>query len=108
MATTAGVSLANLNGTTTVDIVAAPAASTRRQVASVSVHNRDTVAAEVTITYNDNGTTYVAAVETLQPKERASFGPFVLDATTRKLQAALTSAITTTNPTVISTWADQA
>lgn len=44
------------NDTTPVTIVAAPGASTQRQVKFLSVFNGDTVAATVTIRLNDNGT----------------------------------------------------
>lgn len=45
------------NSTTLVDIVAAPSASTQRKVTFLSVYNKDTVTATVTISLNDNGTT---------------------------------------------------
>jgi len=44
------------NNTTAVTIVAAPAASTQRQIKFLSVRNADTAAAVVTIQYNDNAT----------------------------------------------------
>lgn len=43
-------------GATAIDIVGVPGASTQRQVKFISVQNADTVAAEVSIIYNDNGT----------------------------------------------------
>lgn len=45
------------NNTTAVTLVAAPAASTQRQVKFLSVFNADTVSATVTIQLNDNATT---------------------------------------------------
>ena len=53
-----GSTLLNTNGVTAVDIVAAPAASTIRDIDFVGVQNADTAAATITIRYNDNGTTY--------------------------------------------------
>jgi hypothetical protein len=47
------------NNSTAVDIVAAPAASTQRQVKMLTVQNADTVTATVSVLYNDNGTTRV-------------------------------------------------
>ena len=44
------------NNTTAVTVVAAPAASTPRQVKLLIVRNTDTAAATVTVRYNDNGT----------------------------------------------------
>lgn len=45
------------NGTAPVTIVSAPAASTQRDVSFVQIHNADTVAATVTVRYNNNSTT---------------------------------------------------
>lgn len=47
------------NSTTPVTVVAAPAASTQRQVKLLTIQNADTVSATVTLRYNDNGTTRV-------------------------------------------------
>ena len=55
------------NSTTPVTMVAAPASSTQRQLKFVNIYNADTVAANVTVRLNDNGTTYVLVKETLQP-----------------------------------------
>ena len=53
---TPGASDGTGNSTTNVTIVAAPAASTQRQVKFVSVTNKDTAAITVSINYNNNGT----------------------------------------------------
>lgn len=53
-----GTTVINTNSTIAVDICAAPAASTVRDIDAITVHNADTVAATVTVRYNDNGTTY--------------------------------------------------
>lgn len=53
-----GATPTNLNGTTAVDIVAAPGASTRRLVRNITICNVDTVSHTITVRYNDNGTTY--------------------------------------------------
>lgn len=50
------------NGTTVVTIVAAPAASTQRQVKEITIYNADTVNHTYTVKYNDNGTKRTVAV----------------------------------------------
>lgn len=47
------------NNTTAVDIVQSPASSTQRIVDFISIQNTDTVTQEVTVRFNDNGTTYI-------------------------------------------------
>jgi len=44
------------NSTTAVTVIAAPAASHERQVKFLTVYNKDTVAATVTVRINNNGT----------------------------------------------------
>ena len=53
---TPGSSNGATNGTTELDIVGVPGASTQRQVKLVSVQNADTAAIELSVIYNDNGT----------------------------------------------------
>lgn len=53
------------NDTTPVTIVAAPSASTQRQVKLITVYNKDTVASIVTIQYNDNTTIRIIVKITL-------------------------------------------
>ena len=53
-----GTQLTNTNSTTAVDICAAPAASTVRDIDYLSIRNRDTAAATVTVMLDDNGTDY--------------------------------------------------
>jgi len=45
-----------LNGTTSVTLVASPAAATRRVVKNITIFNKDTAAVTVTVSYNANGT----------------------------------------------------
>jgi len=56
-----GSSGGTANGTTAVDIVASPAASTRRVVSEVTVYNADTATVTAILRYNDNGTIRVIA-----------------------------------------------
>lgn len=51
-----GTQLATTNDTTPVDICAAPAASTIRDIDNVNIRNTDTAAATVTVLYDNNGT----------------------------------------------------
>jgi hypothetical protein len=53
------------NSATPVDVVAAPAASTQRQLKYLNVFNADTVAATVTVQFNDNGTVRILMKVTL-------------------------------------------
>ena len=51
-----GTQLATTNDTTPVDICAAPAASTIRDIDNVNIRNTDTAVATVTVLYDNNGT----------------------------------------------------
>jgi hypothetical protein len=53
------------NGITAVTAVAAPAASTQRQLKILTVYNNDTVSVTVTVQYNDNGTNRILTKTTL-------------------------------------------
>lgn len=61
------------NGTTPVTIVAAPAASTTRNVYAINVYNADTVSATVKLQVNDNGTIYTIVNVVLLPGYTLSF-----------------------------------
>ena len=54
------------NSTTAVDMVAAPAASTNRQVVHITVYNDDTAAATVKVRKDVSGTEYIYVNQTLQ------------------------------------------
>lgn len=62
---TEGASDGALNGTSQVTVVAAPGASTRRTIKSITIENRDTAAVTVTLSYDNNGTLRRIAVVTL-------------------------------------------
>lgn len=66
---TAGSLTGQSNSTTAVTIVAAPGASTQRQVKSINVFNADTVSATVTIRYNENSTFRIIVKATLATGE---------------------------------------
>lgn len=63
---TEGATDGALNGTSSVTLVAAPAASTRRVIKTITIQNRDTAAVTVTVSYNNNGTLRTVAKVTLQ------------------------------------------
>lgn len=80
---TPGTTASNTNGTTLVDILAAPAASTQRKVNSILVSNLDSVSKVVSVFLNDNGTSYRLTNLTLQINETLGYtdvqGWYVLD-----------------------------
>lgn len=69
----AGRSLKDSNNTTSVYLAVAPASSTQRIIDFISVYNRDTVNATVTIKYDANGTEYILFKTTLAPDERIEY-----------------------------------
>lgn len=76
------------NSTTAVTIVAAPAASTQRQVKSVSIYNADTAAATVTVRLNNAATLRTIVKAALAAGEGLHYddasGWFVLDVAARR------------------------
>jgi len=61
-----GEQIANTNGVTVTDILAAPASLYQRKVNGLSLNNIDTAPITATIIYNDNGTSYKIITVTLQ------------------------------------------
>ena len=61
------------NSTTDVNIVPAPAASTQRVVDCISIYNKDTVSATVTVKLDANGTEYILAKATVLSGERLEY-----------------------------------
>lgn len=70
---TPGRTLIDTNGTTDVNIVDAPGASTQRVIDLVSVYNADTVSQTVTIKLDANGTEYIIWVGTLASGETVQY-----------------------------------
>lgn len=62
---TEGANDGALNGTNSVTLVAAPAASTRRTIKSLTIENKDTAAVTITVSYNNNSTLRTIANVTL-------------------------------------------
>lgn len=56
---TPGRTITNTNSGTDVNIVPAPSASTQRVVDTISIYNKDTVQATVTVKFDANGTEYI-------------------------------------------------
>lgn len=70
---TPGRTLTTSNSTTDVNIGPAPAASTQRVIDFISVYNRDTVNATVTIKLDANGTEFILVITALSPGERLEY-----------------------------------
>lgn len=97
-----------LNGTSYVDVVAAPASSTYRTLGVVNFYNADTAAVEITLALDNNGTVRVLYKTTVQSGDSFIYdAPINLDATTKKLKAKMTSAAATTNPDWVSSYSDK-
>ena len=62
---TEGATDGALNGTSSVTLVAAPAASTRRTVKTITIENKDTAAVTLTVSYNNASTLRTIAKVTL-------------------------------------------
>jgi hypothetical protein len=69
----AGRSVVNTNSTTSVDFVAAPAASTQRVIDFMSVFNRDTANADVTIRMDVSATEYILWKGVIATGERMEY-----------------------------------
>jgi hypothetical protein len=70
---TPGANVTTTNGTTAVTAVAAPGASTQRQIKNITIFNRDTVDATVTVRYNDGTNTFNMISVTLHPNDTLNF-----------------------------------
>lgn len=60
-----GSHVVNTNNTTAVTITPAPSSGVNREIFTITVYNKDTAAATLTIYYDDNGTTYTVFKSTL-------------------------------------------
>ncbi len=65
--------LVDTNNTTDVDLVPAPASSTQRVVDFMSIYNRDTATATLTVKYDANGTEYILWKGDLSAGERLEY-----------------------------------
>lgn len=109
---TGGNTTSQSNGTTGVTICAAPAASTIRDIDSISVYNADTVSATVTVRVNDNSTLRIVMKAPLATGEQLYYSHgsswVVIDAN-GSVRMTIGSSIpvsddTTTNATMYPVW----
>lgn len=70
---TAGRSVVNTNGSTDVDAIAAPAASTQRVIDYFGVYNADTASITITVKFDANGTDYILWKGNLATLERLEY-----------------------------------
>lgn len=107
MAFTEGNSHGAFNGVTAVDVVAAPAAATRRIVRSIIVYNADSASRTVTLRLDDGGTERIIGRAVLAAGELYVYEvPVVLNATNKKIEGVLDAAPATTQPTFVSNYGD--
>jgi hypothetical protein len=106
MAFTPGGNETDTNGTTNVTAVAAPAASTKRMVSQVIVHNVSAAVIIANVYVNKNSTVRRVARTTLQIGETLTVGGYVLDATDESIEVDLDAAHVTTAPTIVASFAD--
>lgn len=103
MAISEGSNAGPLNGTTDVELVAAPAASTTRAVRSIHIHNRDTVAHNFTLFKKVGATSYAIDAQAGVPAGQgwrpiANADVLLLTATDQSLTADSDAGATTTEP----------
>jgi hypothetical protein len=92
---------ANLNGTTNVPIVPAPASGERNIVSNVHFYNKDVITHNINVVKDKGGTAYPLAQLTVAAGAHATFTKVtVLDATDETIYANMAEIITTTNPSV--------
>lgn len=97
----------SLNGTTEVDLVAAPGSGVRRVVKSVTIQNRDSATVTLTVRYKSAGGTRQIWKGDLQPGDTWTDDTVrVLDTTGKSLAAVLGGAPATTNPDFVVSYAD--
>jgi len=70
---TPGRTIINTNNTTDVDFVGSPASSTQRVVDFLSIYNKDTANATVTIKFDANGTEYILFKTTISSGEKIEY-----------------------------------
>ncbi len=98
-----------LNGTTPVDAVASPAASTSRIVRNIVIHNKDTAEVIITINLVDSVGSVTRRLhrQTMPVDSTLTYEIIqVLDTTTKKLQLTMSAAAATTNPDFTSAYGD--
>lgn len=96
-----------LNDTTPVTVVAAPAASTQRQVHWISVTNKDSAAVTLTLNLVNGINTRRLAKVILQVDDNFLWSEnLVLDTTSKSVTAVLAGAVATTQPDFVANYGD--
>lgn len=94
-ATTSGLQLSTTNGTTAVDILSAPPASTQRKINGITVCNKDTAAKTVQVSLVDGATVYPLVYFTLQVNDTLGYtdtGGWYVDDTSGARKVVFSSA----------------
>jgi uncharacterized protein YqfA (UPF0365 family) len=102
---TPGNGKAATNGTTEVDLVAAPSSGSFRIVRSVSVHNRDTVSRTVTVRVDD-GTDYDIVALTIAAGEIGTFDSPINLTSSDTLKVVSDATATTTEPLAFASYVE--
>jgi hypothetical protein len=93
-----------LNGTTAVTVVAAPAASTRRIINTITVENNDTAAVTITVGYLNTASTRIIFNVTLQVGDTwTTNGAYDTDGNLKQTSSGSSSGATITNDTATAT-----
>lgn len=102
-----GRQVANTNNTSTVTICSAPASSHVKVVRNITVYNKDTASATVTLQYNANGTVYILLKQTLATLTTLSYtDPVNLVNTTDSIEVLLAGNVTTSQLDVTTNFVD--
>jgi len=107
MAFTPGSSSGASNGATDVEMVAAPSASVQRMVNYITVYNKDTAAATVTVKLVDGGVDRIIVKQVLAADDTLEMtDTIVLDATDESIEMVLAGAVAANELDWTASWAD--
>ena len=106
---TAGATQTTTNDTSTVNAVPGPASSTYRHIRTSAIYNRDTVAATLSVFYNDGSTNYTMFKQALAVGDTLAYTEpqrtiWLLNTAAYKLEVLLGGAITTNQLHVVSVY----
>jgi hypothetical protein len=68
-----GATVVTTNNTTSVTVVPAPTSGVNREIFTLTVYNKDTASATVTLTYTEDGTDYIIAKATLSAGDTLAY-----------------------------------
>ena len=106
MAFTPGDKSTATNNTTAVTVMGAPAASTQRELKSLTIFNKDTVAATVIVRKNDNAVFFIIARKTLAVNETLEVSNVVCDSVLKSIEVVLAANVTTNQLDCVANYAD--